>query len=174
MPADFPYRDVFVKGKPRHDKQDAFRIRHPLMPCSQRAKIFAPFDALRGFDFAILMKNEVYTDRVVMSPEEREELDRRLSILHSLTCNSRMATANHVPVSVTFYAPCSDVNSEAYGLRGQYKTITGICRKVDAEITGTILVDEKRIPFEDILKIEAPGDLFGNEQEENQSMDWEY
>ena len=64
MPAGFKYREVFLKGKPRHDRMDAFRIRHPKMDVGKRAKIFAPFDALRGFDFAIMCKNELYTDKV--------------------------------------------------------------------------------------------------------------
>ena len=176
MPANFRYRDVFLKGKPRHDRYDSFRIRHPEMPAGKRAKLFAPFDALRGFDFAILMKNEVYTDRVIMSPEDREELDRRLSILHNLTYNSRIAKANRPQVAVTYYEPCSDINSEAYGSQGQYRTITGICRNVDAEVTKTILVcvaraprtemDEVRIPMEDILKIEALGDIFRKDWKE--------
>ncbi|MBR2324074.1 MAG: hypothetical protein IKA39_04185, partial [Clostridia bacterium] len=38
------------------------------------------------------------------------------------------------------------------GSQGQYKTITGICLNVDAEVTKTILVDGMRIPMEDILK----------------------
>jgi hypothetical protein len=166
MPANFRYRDVFLKGKPRHDRYDSFRIRHPEMPPAKRAKLFAPFDALRGFDFAILMKNEVYTDRVIMSPEDREELDRRLSILHNLTYNSRIARANRPQVAVTYYEPCSDVNSEAYASQGQYRTVTGICRNVDAEVTKTILVDEMRIPMEDILKIETSGDIFRKDWEE--------
>lgn len=53
MPAAFPYREVFFRGKPRHDRDDAFRIRHPQMDPGRRAKIFAPFDALKGFDEAI-------------------------------------------------------------------------------------------------------------------------
>ena len=166
MPAGFKYREVFLKGKPRHDRYDSFRIRHPKMDPGKRAKLFAPFDALRGFDFAILMKNEVYTDRVIMSPEDREELDRRLSILHNLTYNSRIARANRVQVSVTYYEPCSDVDSEAYGSQGQYKTITGICWNVDAEMTKTILIDGTRIPLEDIREIESPGELFKREWEE--------
>ena len=166
MPTGFRYRDVFLKGKPQHDRYDAFRIRHPEMPPGKRAKLFAPFDALRGFDFAILMKNELYTEKAVMSPEDREELDRRLSILHNLTFNSRMARANRVQVSVTYYEPCSDINSEAYGSQGQYKTITGICWNVDAEVTNTILVDGIRIPLEDIRQIESSGELFKREWEE--------
>lgn len=53
MPADFPYRDVLAKGRPRHDRLDSFRIRHPQMDPGRRAKLFAPFDALRGFSEAI-------------------------------------------------------------------------------------------------------------------------
>ena len=160
MPEGFRYRDVFLKGKPRHDRQDAFRIRHPQMDVGKRAKIFAPFDALRGFNFAVLMKNELYTDRAVLSPEEREELDQRLSVLQRLTQNGRMARENNVQVTVTYYAPCTDPDSEAYGLQGQYRTITGTCRNVDAELTGTILIDSMRIPMEDIRAVESPGDLF--------------
>ena len=160
MPAGFRYRDVFLKGKPQHDRYDSFRLRHPQMDVRKRAKLFAPFDALRGFNFAILMKNELYTDRMTLSPEDQTELDRRLGILHSLTYNGQMARANHVQITVTYYEPCSDVNSEAYGLQGQYKTITGICRNVDAEVTKTILVDGMRIRMENIRSIEAPGDIF--------------
>ena len=53
MPANFRYRDVFLKGKPRHDRYDPFRIRHPGMDRRKRAKIFAPFDALKGFREAV-------------------------------------------------------------------------------------------------------------------------
>ena len=53
VPPHFKYMDVYRHGKPQHDRFDSFRLRHPAMPLEQRAKIFAPFDALRGFDFAI-------------------------------------------------------------------------------------------------------------------------
>lgn len=106
------------------------------------------------------MKNELYEDQLVLSPEDQEELDRRFNILHNLTYNSRMARGNKAQVTVTYYEPCSDVNSEAYGSQGQYKTITGICLNVDAEVTKTILVDGMRIRMEDIRSIESPGDIF--------------
>ena len=172
MPAGFRYRDVFLKGKPKHDRFDNFRIRHPQMDVGKRAKLFAPFDALRGFDFAILMKNELYTDKTSISAEDQEELDRRFGILHDLTYTSRMARANRVQVTVTYYEPCSDVNSESYGSQGQYKTITGICWNVDAEVTKTILVDEMRIRMEDILESGSPGEIFKRNWED-QSANWE-
>ncbi len=53
MPVNFRYREVFLKGRPVHDRLDPFRIRHPRMERGRRAKIFAPFDALKGFSEAI-------------------------------------------------------------------------------------------------------------------------
>ncbi|MBO4883359.1 MAG: hypothetical protein J5570_07635 [Lachnospiraceae bacterium] len=49
IPPSFRYRDVYIKGKPKHDVNDIFRVRHPAMDLSRRAKIFSPFDALKGF-----------------------------------------------------------------------------------------------------------------------------
>ena len=165
IPVALKYREAFRRGRPKHEGCDDFSLRHPKMPLGQRAKIFAPFDALRGFDFAIMCKNELYTDKVSLSPEDTEELSRRLDILHNLTYNSRMARANRVQVSVTYYKPCRDEDHEAYGLRGQYKTITGICWNVDAEVTQTILVDGSRISLDDVVKIDGAEDLFYTDRE---------
>ena len=71
MPADFRYRDVFLKGKPQHDRFDLFRIRHPSMDVGRRAKIFSPFDALKGFNEAIASKDVLYRERVELSDEDR-------------------------------------------------------------------------------------------------------
>ena len=163
MPADFRYREVFLKGKPRHDKYDPFRIRHPRMNRGHRAKIFAPFDALKGFNEAVSAKEVLYESRIELSPEDAAELDRRLSILHNLTYNSRMARANRVQVSVTYYQPCLDPNHDDYGLRGQYQTITGICWNVDAEVNRTITIDRMKLSLGDVLRIDAPGDVFQTE-----------
>lgn len=43
------YKKVLEKGKPEHDPYDDFSIKHPRMDLSRRAKIFSPFDALKGF-----------------------------------------------------------------------------------------------------------------------------
>ena len=53
MPEGFRYENVFRQGRPRHDRYDPFRIRHPKMDVGHRAKIFAPFDALKGFHEAV-------------------------------------------------------------------------------------------------------------------------
>ena len=56
-------------------------------------------------------------------------------------------------------------------MQSRYKTITGICRNVDAEVTKTILVDEMRIRMEDILEIDSPGEIFKRNWED-QSANW--
>ena len=47
-------KKVYLQGKPVHDSLDPFSAKHPKMDVAKRAKIFAPFDALRGFSAAIL------------------------------------------------------------------------------------------------------------------------
>ena len=166
VPADFRYLNVFLKGKPQHDRFDPFRVRHPMMDVGHRAKIFSPFDALKGFSEAIASKDILYENRIELMPEDAEELSRRLSILHNLTFNSRMARANRVQVSVTYYEPCSDKDHDAYGIQGKYKTITGICWNVDTEESHTILIDRMKISLDDVLRIESSGDIFHRQWDE--------
>ena len=166
MPAGFRYREILLKGKPKHDKTDAFRIRHPSMDVGKRAKIFAPFDALKGFNEAVASKDVLYENKRELNEEDQAELNRRLDILHGLTYNSRMARENHVRVTVTYYIPCNDKENEAYGYRGQYQQLTGICRNVDAEVSQTIRIDDRRIRFADIRSIEADTDIFEREWDE--------
>ena len=44
------YKKVYERGKPKHTPFDDFSIKHPAMDLSRRAKIFSPFDALKGFN----------------------------------------------------------------------------------------------------------------------------
>ena len=73
MPEDFRYKDVYLKGKPQHSKTDPFRLRHPSMDVRKRAKIFAPFDALKGFSEAVAAKDVLYEERITLSQEDQEE-----------------------------------------------------------------------------------------------------
>jgi hypothetical protein len=159
MPSDFRYRDVFLRGQPKHERYDLFRVRHPSMAAQRRAKIFSPFDALKGFNEAVASKDVLYREQIELCEEDRRELDRRLQILKGLTFNGRMARANQVRISVTYYVACEDENNEAFGVRGQYRTYSGICWNVD-EISETILVDRLLIGFENIKNIENGEGIF--------------
>ena len=46
------YNDIINKERPQHDG-DEFEARHPKMSLENRAKIFAPFAALKGYEEAI-------------------------------------------------------------------------------------------------------------------------
>ncbi len=158
MPASFRYRGVLLKGCPKHDIWDPFRRKHPPMPVSQWAKIFAPFDALKGFDEAIGAKEISYTERIQPDEGQIRELDRRLTILHEYTLSSSMARKRRIVVTVEFFVPCTDPEHFATVLgRGRYEKKTGPVLRVDrTEETFTLQAehDTIAIPFEDILSVE--------------------
>ena len=139
------------------------------MDVGRRAKIFSPFDALKGFNEAIASKEVRYHDRIELSDEDKTELDHKLRILKGLTFNGYMAGENRVKVTVIYYIPCADEHNESFGIRGRYQKITGICWNVD-ELYGSILVDKVRIPFDDILRISNTDGIFKREWT---SDDWD-
>ena len=155
MPADFRYREVFLRGRPRHRREDGFRLRHPAMEREKRAKIFSPFDALRGFSDAVAAKDVLYVDRPELSGEEQLEIGRRLSVLQRLARNGRAVRAHPAQVSVTYFSPCEDEDSFSFGRRGQLRTVSGVCRGVDSAVSGTVTVGGAAIRFQDIVSIEA-------------------
>ncbi len=157
FPLDFPYLEAVFQGRPKHTNEmsDSFASRHPKMPRSKRAKQFAPFDALDGYNDGIRSKNVPYMERIWLDEPEKAEIGRRLEILHRLTFNRKAARKNHAVVTVRYYVPCTDENIFGYQMKGVYETVTGICRYVDADLSETIKVGEKVIGFSDILEIEA-------------------
>ena len=128
-----------------------------------RAKIFAPFDALAGFGDCIAGKEIEYQNRRSLSKGEREELDRKISILCRLTVNGRAARKNCPKVTVQYFVPCTDPNSDAYGTGGTYETIEGICQKVNV-VSRTITIGDRTISIDDIAGI--TGELFDHMDEE--------
>ncbi|MBR4656021.1 MAG: hypothetical protein IKO68_05525 [Oscillospiraceae bacterium] len=165
IPKDFRYMSVLQKGRPIHDKLGNFSIHHPPMPTSQRAKQFAPFDALAGFSDSIGAKEIQYEAQKELSREEERELNRRLEILHNLTYNSRMARINRPCITVFYFVPCADPQHPAFGVLGKYKTISGVCGQVDPDLTQTLLVNGQRISFDTIWKIESNSLIFRQPEE---------
>ena len=160
VPADFPYLAAIFQGPPIHD-HDAFALRHPRMDRGKRAKIFAPFDALDGYSDAVRRKDVAYVDKVDLNEaglaeDERAELGRRLAILRELT-GGPAAGRRRVVATVTYFEPCLDEDSFSYGLRGQYRTATGVCRRVDCEVSRTITLDDEVIPLSEVIRVEAEG-----------------
>lgn len=154
IPENFPYRDILFLGRPLHDKYDPFLIEHPPMPASRWAKIYAPFDALRGFQEAIASKQVLYENRHEPDVDGYAELDQQIRLLKTLVPGPGAARQNRVKVSITYYKPCQDIDSAAYGSMGTYKTITGICWNVDTDESDMIRVGQEDIRIRDIRNIE--------------------
>ena len=153
IPANFPYSKAFRAGRPVHD-HDEFSRKHPKMARAHRAKIFAPFAALDGFGGAIKTKDTVYVLPTELSDDEKAVIDSRLRVLAGLTQSGTLARSNKVEVTVEYYIPCKDPYHDAYGVAGTYKSVTGICWKVDG-VFQTILVGDTLIQFDCIRTVDG-------------------
>ena len=154
IPKGFRYSEVLRRGKPVHEKFDSFSIRHPSMPLEKRAKIFSPFDALKGFDEAISSKDVIYEYRKTLSEEDMQILDQKLCLLRQFTINSKSARVNRIPVKVVYFRLSEDPDIQEE--KGSYMTDIGILMKVDDFSRMLILNDDKRIPIDDIISIYSP------------------
>lgn len=154
------YGNIIFLDRPVHDG-DLFSRRHPAMTRLNRAKIFAPFAALVGFDERVRRKEVAYIHKVELDADEEWELNRRIMILHKLTANSRLARANAVDVKVEYFAACTDSENDAYMEKGQYLTVMGRLIKADPhsqELTLMVDGEIKVIRFSDIYQITDPND----------------
>ena len=95
----------------------------------QRAKIFMPFDALKGLRQALKEKEKIVTKKVDLTQEDIEEISKTL-----LQIKKRQM------VRVTYY------DGE------NYTKIVGLVAKIDY-ITKVLTVVQTNIKFENILEI---------------------
>ena len=75
---EFAYNDILGLQRPVH-KDDLFSRRHPKMSRLSRAKIFAPFAALVGFNEAVRAKEIQYVPKHILDPEEEIALNHTLN-----------------------------------------------------------------------------------------------
>ena len=155
------YGNIINLERPVHNG-DLFSRRHPKMTQLNRAKIFAPFAALVGFDDRVRRKEIQYVSKVELDADEEWELNRRLQILRELTANSKLARANAAEIKVEYFAICTDRENDAYLDKGQYLTITGRAVKADPHTQELTLVADgaiQVIPFTDIYLITDPTNM---------------
>ena len=150
----FAYHDIIGLQRPMHDG-DLFSRRHPKMARLNRAKLFAPFAALSGFDEAVRSKQVSYVPRRVKDADEMRALNRALALLRQATRTGAQARQNRVRARVEYFQVCADPHHVAFGRDGLYHTVTGVVWKVDPA-ARTLLIDDRTIPFADLHSIELP------------------
>ena len=104
------------------------------MPPAQRAKQFAPFDALSGLQTALRRKEAEYlwTERRELSEDRKAELNQALTALQ--------------PGSLA--AVC-------YYRQGEYVDVAGTVEQIDIR-RQALFIEGQRIPLADLYAISAP------------------
>jgi len=148
---DYAYNDLLSLHRPVHTN-DVFSRRHPKMERLNRAKLFAPFAALSGFEEAVRSKEIPYVPRHILDADECYELNAVLNVLYRATHTGALARRNSISVRVEYFAACTDINNDAYGRLGLYHTVTGIVQKVDP-VRQLLMVSDTIILFDDIVSI---------------------
>ena len=153
-PDDFKYASVMRKGKPVHDG-DSFSLHHPPMKCGKRAKIFAPFAALRGFDFELICKDVIYEEKRPLDDDRIRALNDMLCLLHEKTFRRRLAQINAVTAEAEYYVPCTDEHNEAYQKKGIYRKVRGIVHSADP-LQRVLRIGDEEISFDDLYSVIIP------------------
>ena len=102
----------------------------PKMDRADRAKQFMPFAALKGYEEALREKEKIVVDKIELSEEMKDELDRKMKQIEK---NSM--------VRVVYYK------------EEEYLQITGMVSRIDKD-AGILKVVNTKISFDDIYKIE--------------------
>ncbi len=135
------YSDIIDKKRPEHDNDD-FSIRHPKMDILDRAKIFASFDALRGFDEEIDKENILYAPYIYLSEDEKQLLDQVILII-----DERIEKREEVRGRITYFI--ADGRSKD---TGTVMEVSGVIKKLD-KINGTIKIGDDIILVKNIYDI---------------------
>lgn len=106
----FEYADIINRVRPIH-KADRFSYKYPRMSNEKRAKIFAPFAALSGYDDALAEKEVIYDIKRVLTDDEYFDLDCKIATIYEKCSNSILARENGVEVRILYFEPLADRKS---------------------------------------------------------------
>lgn len=100
------------------------------MSREERAKQFMPFAALKGFEEELKKQEKVIVEKVELTEERKEELDRAFSQIRRRDM-----------VEVIYYKD------------GEYLRLEGMVSKIDTD-SGFLTVVNTKIPFTDLYDIQ--------------------
>ncbi len=123
------YRDII--NLPHHISK-----RHPRLSMEQRAAQFSPFAALTGYEEATDETSRLTDEKIELSEEDMEELNRKLQNLQG-------------EAVITYFV--KDERKSG----GSYVTIKGEVRRIDDYEKAIVMRDGSKIFVDDILDIES-------------------
>lgn len=138
------YGDIIEKSRPEDEDS---RIRHPRMPIPDRAKIFAPFAALTGYEKVIDQKSAeaLLVPRPILAEDKLETLSQILGQIRK-----------GQTVQVAFFRQETTGKSEhtptGSPSLGVFCTQIGAVSRIDTD-NQLLTIDGTEIPFQDILEL---------------------
>lgn len=120
------------------------KVKHKRMLVEDRAKIFIPFAALKGYEEAIAAKQRIVVPRIELSEETKEYLDLQLSKIEQL-----LNSGQHPIITVVYFL--KDKQSEE---GGEYIQFTGMVAKFNST-SRMIQIVEKKLKLDDIYDIRS-------------------
>ena len=130
------YQDILYCSRPVS--------RHPKMSIENRAKLFTPFSALRGFDIEILTQEQdrLLVPQISLASDREEEIYRVLNGLHQ----GDWAT-------VTYFVPVKHI---AQQLLGEYTVVSGEVKRVD-DVEQLLVLEGYSTPLGNIHALTVQG-----------------
>ena len=130
------YQDILYCSRPVS--------RHPKMSIENRAKLFTPFSALRGFDIEILTQEQdrLLMPQISLASDREEEIYRVLHGLHQ----GDWAT-------VSFFIPVKTIGNQTLG---EYTMVSGEVKRVD-DVEQLLVLEGASIPFGNIHSLVVQG-----------------
>lgn len=119
---------------------------HKPMDITHRAKIFAPFAALKGFEDCIRQKEIVYEEYPVLSEEQKDRLDQKVQMI-----------GTGFVLTVTYFVHNHPLDTG----KGQIQTVTG--EVIYWNPSRNLQIGQTEIQICDI--IELSGDIFDGLEE---------
>ena len=131
------YQDILHQQRPLS--------RHPKMSVENRAKLFTPFSALRGFDIEILTQEQdrLLVPQVSLSVDQQEAIYRTLNELRKGDW-----------VTVTYFAPVKIIDGRQ---QGEYRTLSAEVKKVD-EVERLLVLANGAVSLDNLHSLRRLGE----------------
>ena len=133
-----------------HKYDDIIEVQYPFkdiekirtMTIEERAKIFAPFAALKGHSEAIAARQKIVTSKVELSEESAQQMDYSL-----MDIDNQLKHGKHPIIKLIYFK--QDVRLKD---KGEYIELSGVVAKLNKELRWIQIVN-KKINLDDICML---------------------